>query len=142
MYACVCMCGCVCGVLGVCAYLHVRACMYWLFSVLYMSICMCVCVCVYVHIYIYIYTHACVCVWCIGWPVCVCMRMRCVRGYPVYRGCTCTYMYMYVYIYGYGGNKLPILSLRSMCLWSVTLRHSLKFGISLIISGFSRAVNN
>ena len=62
------------------------------------------CICIFVHVctgYLVccICVYVCVCVWCIGWPVCVCMRMRCVRGYPVYRGCTCTYMYMYVCIY-------------------------------------------
>ena len=55
------------------------------------------------------------------------------------------YMYMYIYIlykyvYEYSGNKLPIFSLRSVCLWRVALKHSLKLEFSLIISGFSRAV--
>ena len=121
------------GVSAVCwVFARICMCVHVCTGYLVCCICLYVCVCVCVYVHIYIYTHACVCVWCIGWPVCVCMRMRCVRGYPVYRGCTCTYMYMYAYIYGYGGNKLPILSLRSMCLWSVTLRHSLKLEMEFL----------
>ena len=85
------------------------------------------------------------------YDVCVCIY-NIYTSYLIYYGYIymhifmCMYIYIYIYIcmciyvYEYSGNKLPIFSLRFVCLWRVALKHSLEVEFSLIISGFSRAV--
>ena len=68
-----------------------------------------------VNLYI-VYIYMCMCVY-----ACMCI-------------CICIYVYIYmcIRIYEYSGNKVQIRSLRSVCLWRVTLKLSLKFEMEFL----------
>ena len=69
--------------------------------------------CLYVCMYMYMY-------------ICIIYVYICVYI------CVYVCIYMYIYIYEYSDNKLPILSLRSVCLWHVTLKHSWKLEMEFL----------